>query len=1505
MGLTNYEFVDICKEESILNYTELWNSTLPRFNDCFQRTIPIWFPSSILWIFAPFQIYQLASRYEQSPTIPLNRYNLSRFISIFSIIIIGSIKLVYELLFKNDTSSTAEANYIGSVLNILTFILFGFLLNLHRLNGVHSSALALFFTFSSFILSTTIAYMYSIRFINSENSTISDYKNEDFVLFSIHYLLLTFLFILTCFADQKPEYVHNNLTNSDDREELLINDKKDTNLENLEECPELRASFLSKATYWWFNSLAIAGYKKSLVLNDLWQLIPDDRIDYVEKLFTKNWSDENINVSSKSKPKIILTLTRTFGCYYILGALFCIISIFLQLVPPQLLKYFINFISNPEEPVWHGIAIASLMFIAACCQSMCYIYFIRVILNISNRVRNVLVAQIYRKSLKLCSAAKRRSTSGQIVNLMSVDAQHFSDFVINIDLVWSAPLQIILTMYLLYLELGLSIIAGIAVILLAIPLNWLISRSLQHNQKIQMEIKDQRVNLITEILNGIRVIKLYGWELPFIDKLSSIRLNETNKLRRIAYINAIMSVMWNFVPFLVAFSTFVAYIFSSDEHVLDAQKAFVSLSLFSLLQFPLMAMPWFISQYSITMVSSKRLNRYFNATELENYVTREQSYTNEDITIEHGRFTWGDSEPAILPDEPKPTNENTSSSTSPVILDSIDLKVKKGSLVAIVGPVGSGKSSLLSAILGDMKILDGTVNICKSVSIAYVSQQAWIRNETLKENVIFGSEYDESRYKSILEMCALLPDIDVLPAGDQTEIGEKGINLSGGQKQRVALARACYANCDLIIMDDPLSAVDSHVSKHIFNRVLHNETGYLRSRTRVMVTNNISILPEMDQIVVIDQGTISSQGTYKELISNGGKFSEFLKEHQKGSESFNTLEESKTDDATKKIDSKLEDKLIEEEHAEDGQVKWPIYVKYLKSFSYLWLTLMLVSSIVSHLALVGTDYWLALWSNDKPIPSNSTDHRNDSLRNERLTVYGILGFIQNIFFFVNWIFLANGTVRSSIKLHRELLKRIMRSPMRFFDTTPLGRIVNRFSKDIDMVDSGIPYAIENVVYCFLHVISVLLMIIIQIPALILVAIPVSVFYYFIQKFYIATSRQLKRLEQVTRSPIFSHFAETLSGVSTIRAFGHQQQFIRESNQYIDTNQRTYYPSIMANRWLALRLEFCGNLIVLFAGICCAIFRQSFHMHSGYVGLIMYYAMSITMTLTWLVRHTSELENSVVSVERICEYSEIETEPEWTRKENRDPVIHDDWPDNGQVKFEDYSVRYRDGLDPVLKQINIVINSGEKIGIVGRTGAGKSSLTLALFRILESHQGRIIIDNIDIGKIGLHELRSKLSIIPQDPVLFSGTIRSNLDPFNKYSDDQLWQALEHSNLKEFISKQDEGLGHLVAENGENLSVGQKQLICLARALLRGTKILILDEATAAIDHETDSIIQNTIRSEFVNCTVLTIAHRLNTIMDSNRVMVLDQGKVSEFDSPQCLLANQDSKFYSLAKDAGLV
>uniref|UniRef100_A0A4W6CQ66 ATP-binding cassette, sub-family C (CFTR/MRP), member 2 n=1 Tax=Lates calcarifer TaxID=8187 RepID=A0A4W6CQ66_LATCA len=1156
---------------------------------------------------------------------------------------------------------------------------------------------------------------------------------------------------------------------------------------------------------------------------------------------------------------LITTIYKTFKWILIESALFKLLQDLLAFASPQLLKLMVSFIQDKSRYAWEGYLYAVLLLAVALLQSLFLQQYFQRCFVLGMKVRTAIMAAVYKKALVVSNDTRKESTVGETVNLMSADAQRFNEVTNFIHLLWSCPLQIILAIVFLWLELGPSVLAGLAVMVLMVPINGLLATKARNIQVKIMKFKDKRLKIMNEVLNGIkvRILKLYAWEPSFQAQVESIRGQELNVMKNFAYLSSVSTFIFTCAPALVSLATFAVFVGVSSENVLTAEKAFTSISLFNILRFPLAMLPMLIAAIVQTTVSKRRLEKFLGGEDLDSGIVQHDSSFSTFIIRIH-------------------------SCSSP------------GRLVAVVGAVGSGKSSLMSALLGEMHSTKGFINI--QGSLAFVPQQAWIQNATLRDNILFGSPHEERRFQEVIQACALGPDLELLAGGDLTEIGEKGINLSGGQKQRVSLARAAYSQADIYLLDDPLSAVDSHVGKHLFDKVI-GPSGLLKDKTRILVTHGVSFLPFVDEIVVLQDGVVTEIGSYNSLRASRGAFSEFLdtyakeQSNQTQSESGNHILSHCSND----IHCTSYCTLLTEPKTVTAYVKFSVFLQYLRAMGWGYAVTVFLLYFTQNVAFIGQNLWLSDWTNDAVEYYNRT--YPSWKRDTRVGVFGALGVVQGLFVFLGTLSLANASVAASRILHSRLLNNILRVPMLFFDTTPIGRVVNRFAKDIFTVDEAIPQSFRSWVLCLLGVLGTLFVICLATPFFTIVIVPLALVYYFVQRFYVATSRQLRRLDSVSRSPIYSHFSETVSGLSVIRAYGHQERFLKHNEITIDENLKSVYPWIVSNRWLAIRLEFLGNLVVFFAALFAVISRDS--LDSGLVGLSISYALNVTQTLNWLVRMTSELETNIVAVERVSEYSEIENEAQWVNN-TRPP---EKWPEEGRLQFKNYKVRYRPGLDLVLHGITCDIGSTEKIGIVGRTGAGKSSLTNCLFRIIEAAEGHILIDDIDISTIGLHDLRNRLTIIPQDPVLFSGTLRMNLDPFDKFSDEDIWRVLELSHLKDYVAGLQEGLQHEVAEGGENLSVGQRQLLCLARALLRKSRILILDEATAAVDLETDNLIQNTIRKEFSHCTVLTIAHRLHSIMDSSRVMVLDAGKIVEIDSPSNLLKKQ-GHFYAMAKDAGI-
>ncbi|XP_065696871.1 multidrug resistance-associated protein 1-like isoform X1 [Patagioenas fasciata] len=1269
--------------------------------------------------------------------------------------------------------------------------------------------------------------------------------------------------------------------------------------------PEENVFFFSKLTYSWFSRLISVGYKKPLERDDLFELNESDSPYTVCPNFEKQWRKEMhksttglmpsyiqrvlFKKTSFHGPSLVLSLWQTFKFLLIKVAFLKATANILAFMSPQIMKAIIMVNENHPSPYGSGYGYAFALFFVAVSQTLLHQLYQRNNMLAAVKIKTAVVGLIYKKALTLANSSRRNYTTGEIVNLMSADAQQLMDLTVNINLLWSAPFQIVMAVIFLWQEVGLSVLAGVVVLLLIIPINVLIATKEKRLKKSQMRYSDQRVKLLSEMLHGIKILKLYAWEPAYQRKVMSIRECEVDVLKSSGYLTTYSMLTLTCIPFMVSLATFGVFFHLDKENVLTATKVFTSISLFNILRLPLFDLPSVISAVAQTKVSVSRLEDFLCADDLNPEDVNTNYNGNHAVEFIGGSFCW---EKNGLP-----------------VLKNLSVSIPEGSLVTIVGQVGSGKSSFLSAVLGEMEKLEGTVQ--RRGSVAYVSQQAWIQNDTLQENILFGANLNRPYYELVLESCALLPDLEQLPNGDQTEIGERGVNISGGQKQRVSLARALYSNADLYLLDDPLSAVDVHVGKHLFEKII-GPSGLLKSKTRILVTHNLTVLPHADLIIIMEEGRISQMGTYQELISKRANFvdltRDFSSEHTSEETTPMKASPSKEEDQLgrslqpreplkHKNSSSDQWKILtnNKEKVATGGMKMSVVLKYLQAFKWRWMWLTIAAYLGQNALAIGQNLWLSIWTAETAEVSDFTEWKQS--QNYKLCIYGLLGFTQGLLVCCGAYVLTRGSLSASRALHRQLLDNVLHLPLQHFETNPVGQIINRFTKDLFIVDLRFHYYLRTWLNCTLEVIGTILVITSASPLFIVVVIPLGYLCLAVQRYYIASSRQIRRLARASHSPVISHFGETLAGRSTIRAFGHQERFIRKNHDVVYENLIYFYNSVISNSWLSVRLEFLGNLMMFFAALFVVLAGNT--VSSSTVGLSILYALNIIQSLNFWVRKACEIETNAVSIERVCEYANLDKEKPWIMSK-RPPV---GWPDRGIIEFVNYKAQYRKNLGLALNGVSFQTQSKEKVGIVGRTGAGKSTLTNCLFRVLEGTEGKIVIDGIDISTIGLHDLRGNLSIIPQDPVLFSGTLQSNLDPLGKHSDLELWEALELCDLKDFVQSLPEKLLHEVAEGGENLSVGQRQLLCLARVLLRKTKILVLDEATASVDMETDNLVQSTIKREFYNCTILTIAHRLHTVMDSDRVLVLDAGRILEYDTPRNLL-QRNGAFSEMVAEAGI-
>ncbi|XP_050370620.1 LOW QUALITY PROTEIN: ABC transporter C family member 12-like [Argentina anserina] len=1241
-------------------------------------------------------------------------------------------------------------------------------------------------------------------------------------------------------------------------------------------CPERHVNIFSRIYFAWMTPLLQLGYRKPITERDVWKLDTWDQTETLINRFQECWFEE----SRKSKPWLLRALNCSLGRRFWLGAgFFRICHDLSQFLGPMLLNHLLLSIQR-GDPAWIGYIYAFLIFIGVSFGVLPESHYYQNIMRVGYRLRSTLVAAIFRKSIQLTHEGRTKFPSGKILNMMTTDAMALQRTCEQLHGLWSAPFRIIVAMVLLYQQLGVASLIGSLMLILMIPIQTTIMSNMRKLRKDGLQQTDKRVGLMNEILAAMDTVKCYAWETSFQLRVQNIRNDELSRFRKAQLLSALNSFILSSIPIVVTVSSFGAFTFFGGK--LTPARAFTSLSLFALLRFPLESLPNLLSQVVNANVSLQRLE--------ELLLTEEKSLVPNPplepglpaISIQDGYFSW-DSKAE------KPT------------LSNINLDIPIGSLVAVVGGTGEGKTSLISAMLGELPPI-ADAGVVTRGTVAYVPQVSWIFNATVRENILFGSEFEAERYWKAIDVTELHHDLDLLPGRDLTEIGERGVNISGGQRQRVSMARAVYSNSDVYIFDDPLSALDAHVAREVFNCCIKEE---LQGKTRVFVTNQLHFLPQVDEIILVSDGMIKDKGTFKDLSENSLLFQKLMENAGEMDEHVEEKEQSKTEvvvddlpkDAsyTKKWKG-LKSVLINQEERETGVVSWKVLHRYKHALGGLWVVMVLFTCYtLTEVLRVSSSTWLSFWTDQSTSKSYAPGFY--------ILIYAILSFGQVTVTLTNAFWLITSSLRASQNLHDALLQAILKSAMVFFHTNPTGRMINRFAKDLDDIDRNVAVCMNSFLGQVWQLLSSFVLIGIVSTISLWAIMPLIVLFYAAYIFFQSTSREVKRLDSITRSPIYAQFGETLNGLSSIRAYQAYDRMSNINGRSMDNHIRFSLVIGGSNRWLAIRLETLGGIMIwvvaTFAVMQNARAENQVQFAST-MGLLLTYTLNITSMLSDVLRRASRAENSLTAVERVGTYIDLPSEAPAVIESNRPPH---GWPSSGSIKFEDVVLRYRPGLPPVLHGLSFRVSANEKLGIVGRTGAGKSSMINALFRIVEIEKGSILIDGCDVGKFGLADLRKVLSIIPQVPVLFTGTVRFNLDPFREHNDADLWEALDRAHLKDVIRRNSFGLDAVVLEGGDNFSVGQRQLISLARALLRRSKILVLDEATAAVDVRTDALIQKTIREEFKSCTMLVIAHRLNTIIDCDRILVLNSGQVLEHGSPEELLLNEQSAFSKMVRSTG--
>lgn len=1086
----------------------------------------------------------------------------------------------------------------------------------------------------------------------------------------------------------------------------------------------------------------------------------------------------------------------------------------------------------------------------------------QVIVNILNR-------RIFTHSLKLTLGSRQKNMLGDIVNFMGTDSESVADFgFVFFDLLMNI-ITIIGVVAMLFYYLGATAVYALVVLSLLLPLTKLVAKKFTALDEEMMSFRDKRVTLMGQILNSIRVVKYYAWEESIEKEVMSIRDQELHARKKLARSEVLSGLAYMSVSTVVLFVALYTHHLRGNE--LSASLVFTCVSLFGLLEGPFGDMSHLISRMTNGYVGARRILTFLKEETLPREIA-------EKINEVHAEETLG-----IEIKKAKFSYEN-----GKTILDEFNLSIKKGSSLAVVGAVGAGKSTFLLGLLGELPKSSGEIYFidqnhhqlsAEVPRIAYLPQEAYIVNSTLKENLLFGENSTDDEIQKALYASAFEEDLKRLPAGLGTEIGEKGVNLSGGQKQRVGLARAVLSNPQVVFLDDPLSAVDGETEDLLVKRLLFGEW---KNKTRVIVTHRLAHLDKFDKVIFIKNGGIESYGHFSEILSQSESFREFYREVKESHQEENSQSEKQKESVETKSEVLVttESRITEDEDREVGAVKKRVYTDYLLSLGgnhpklkYWVLGLLVLSAILVSLTPLMQKSWLSYFSTKETSMSEG----------KAVIIYGLLGFLALVLSLLNNLFWLERGIKAGKTMHDEMLKSVLRAPIRFFDSTPVGRILQRFSRDVESVDIYLQWSFVSVVHSLLQVTVSLVLILTLIPWMIVVIVPVMFLYYGIQNDYRRPAREVKRFDSVARSPRYAHFKETLQGLVVIRGFKKEGWFLENFYQHLTHSQRMFYSHYMLNRWFSSRIPLVGGMISLCTAMAVALSTYYGVLGPGNAALLTVYSLSFWGYLNWGVRQFADIESRMTSIERLKYFARLPAEIDEAHHSFREDSYLSHWPSRGEIEVENLHVRYADHLPTVLKGISFKIQGGERVGIVGRTGSGKSTLFQALYRFVDPHEGTIKIDGIDIKKIPLKLLRRKMAIIPQDPTLFMGTVRSNLDRFNEYSDHEVDKVLKQTGLFEFIQSLSGKYQFQLSEGGANFSQGQRQLLCMARALLTGAKIIVMDEATASVDVETDALLQKVIRQELKGVTLLVIAHRLSTVQDSDQILELQNGELLGFGS----------------------
>ncbi|KAA0714786.1 ATP-binding cassette sub-family C member 8 [Triplophysa tibetana] len=1341
-------------------------------------------------------------------------------------------------------------------------------------------------------------------------------------------------------------------------------------------------NLLSKSTYWWMNAFITSAHQRPIDLKTIGKLPISMRAltNYQKLRKAFDTQKEKCPVPLKGSRWIWHALRQAFGGPLMLSITFRFMADLLGFAGPLCISGIVHHISSDNHTALPSVKFLGVHFISsqaflANAYVLVVLLFLALLLQrtflqasyyvaieTGIKLRAAIQTKIYNKIMRLCTSNMSMGdmTTAQICSLVARDTNHLMWFFFLCPNLCAMPIQIVIGVLLLYYLLGVSALVGATVIVVLAPLQYFVATRLSRAQKSTLEHTSERLKKTNELLRGIKLLKLYAWEHIFRSSVEETRTRELTNLRTFALYTSLSIFMNAAVPIAAVLTIFVVHVHvhSSTDFDLSPAVAFGTLSLFHILVTPLFLLSSVLHSTVKALVSVQKLSEFLGSAEIEiDHVPKAQSPVNNNANIKSVYALQLQANLVNRKNKAKQdVNRNfrqeeqelrqTSSQEDEVCmkivngcfawtqgcptLSNIDIKVPFGQLTVIVGQVGSGKSSLLLAALGEMQKISGSItwnsfpktesedNVSKRGSVAFVSQRPWLLNATVEENILFDSAPNEKRYKEVIEVCQLQPDIDTLPQGDQTVIGERGIILSGGQRQRISIARALYQHTNVVFLDDPFSALDIHLSDHLMHEGILK---FLRQekRTVVLVTHKLQYLPNADWIIAMRDGTVHTQGSLKDiqfaepelfeqwrtLMNRQNKENSTELKRKSFRRAMYSRDTLATEDEDEEGSTTTDEESLSAELRLRTTIPWSSFATYLRAAGLLLLLLLVLSQLTKHSLMVAIDFWLAHWTSQVIAAQIESVDRNCTVTQDcefshssYLQVFCVLCALGIVLCLVTSLAVERTGLRAARELHCSLLRIIVLAPMRLFETTPLGNILNRFSTDTNTIDQHIPVTMECLSRSTLLCLSAVGVISYVTPEFLIALLPLAIACYFIQKYFRVASRDLQQLEDSTEMPLLSHFSQTVDGLTTIRAFRHELRFKKKLLEYTDANNISSLFLMAANRWLEVRMEYIGAFVVLIAAVASisnALYRQ---LSAGLVGLGLTYALMVSNYLNWIVRNLADMEVQLGCVKRVN--SLLHTQPENYDGLMTPAQIPAGWPKYGEIQIKNLSVRYDSTLKPVLRHVNAHIKPGQKVGICGRTGSGKSSFSLALFRMLDTFEGQIIIDGIDIAKLPLQTLRSKFSIILQDPVLFSGTIRFNLDPERKATDQMLWEALEIAQLLSVVKALPGGLDAIVTEGGENFSQGQRQLFCLARAFVRKSSILIMDEATASIDMATESILQKVVMTAFADRTVVTIAHRVHTILGSDVVIVMKHGGILEYDEPDVLLEQKDSVFSAFVR-----